>query len=168
MARRRRSAARVFKLHRLPPRHRRRNCPRSMRLLQPAAIGTAETTAPNLSCFANTPRRASRDRTRKTPDHHISRCRRADQMHALQLRLPGNHHRQFTSRWTSDYPGIASSALEQAGIECAVFMQGASEDVRPYDWWEGNTDISHAERTSTDAQALGLLLATQAIRARPA
>ena len=67
--------------------------------------------------------------------------------------------------WTSDYPGVASSALEQAGIECAVFMQGASEDVRPYDWWEGNTDISHPERTFSDAQAFGILLATQAIRA---
>ena len=70
-----------------------------------------------------------------------------------------------SDRWTSDYPGVASSALEQAGIECAVFIQGASEDVRPFDWWDGNPDISHSERTLTDAQAFGILLATQAIRA---
>ena len=135
--------------------------------LQPAAVGTAETSTPNLSCFADTPQEEHLETEREKL--RIAAFHDADEQikcllynFACPATVIGN-----SDRWTSDYPGIASSALEQAGIECAVFMQSASQDVRPYDWWNGNTDISHAERTSTDAQALGLLLATQAIRAAP-
>ncbi|MYA60382.1 MAG: hypothetical protein F4X40_07485 [Chloroflexi bacterium] len=135
--------------------------------VQPAAIGTAETSAPNLSCFADTPQEEQLETEREKL--RIAAFHDADGQiicllynFACPATVIGN-----PDRWTSDYPGIASAALEQAGIECAAFVQGASEDVRPYDWWDGNTDISHAERTSTDAQALGLLLATQAIRAAP-
>ncbi len=135
--------------------------------LQPAAIGTAETTAPNLSCFANSPQQENleteREKLRIAAFHDADgqiKCLLYN--FACPATVIGN-----SDRWTSDYPGIASSALEQAGVECAVFMQSASKDIRPYDWWEGNTDISHAERTSTDAQALGLLIATQAIRTAP-
>ena len=133
--------------------------------LQPAAIGTAEATAPNLSCFSPTPQQEhleiEREKLMITTFHDADeqiRCMLYN--FACPATVIGN-----SDRWTSDYPGVASSALEQAGIECAVFLQGASEDVRPFDWWDGNTDISHSERTLTDAQAFGILLATQAIRA---
>ncbi len=135
--------------------------------LQPVAIGTAETTAPNLSCFANSNQEehleTEREKLRITTFHDAdgqTKCMLYN--FACPATVIGD-----SDRWTSDYPGIASSALEQAGIECAIFLQGASEDVRPFDWWEGNTDLSHAERTPSDAQALGILLATQAIRAAP-
>ncbi|MYA60544.1 MAG: hypothetical protein F4X40_08355, partial [Chloroflexi bacterium] len=110
--------------------------------LQPAAIGTAETTAPNLSCFADTPREehleAEREKLRIAAFHDADgqiKCMLYN--FACPATVIGN-----SDGWTSDYPGVASSALEQAGIDCAIFMQGASEDVRPYDWWDGNTDIS--------------------------
>ena len=135
--------------------------------LQPAAIGTAETTAPNLSCFAHTPQEEHLETERETL--RISAFHDADgQIKCLLYNFAcpptviGN-----TSKWTSDYPGVASSALEQAGIECAIFMLGASVDVRPFDWWDGNDDVSHPERTFYDAQALGILLATQAISITP-
>lgn len=135
--------------------------------IEPSAIGTAETTAPNLSCFANTPQEEHLETEREKL--LITTFQDADGQikcvlynFACPATIIAN-----SDRWTSDYPGIASSALEQAGIECAIFLQGASEDVRPYDWWDGNADISHAERTPSDAQALGILLATQAIRAAP-
>ncbi len=135
--------------------------------LQPAAIGTVETTAPNLSCFAHTPQEehleTERETLRSTAFHDADgqiKCLLYN--FACPATITGD-----TGKWTPDYPGIASSALEQAGIECAIFMQSASADVRPFDWSEGNTNISHAERTFSDAQAFGILLATQAIRATP-
>ena len=133
--------------------------------IQPAAIGTAETTAPNLSCFAYTPQEehleSELEKLRIAAFHDADgQIKFMIYNFACPATIIGN-----SDRWTSDYPGIASSALEQAGIECAVFMQSASKDVRPFDWWEGNTDISHPERTFSDAQAFGILLATQAIRA---
>lgn len=134
---------------------------------EPAAVGNASTIAPNLSCFAQTPQ-----------DEHLETERETLQLTAFQTEdgqtkcILYNFACPATiigdaRKWTPDYPGIASSALEQAGIECAIFIQGASADVRPFDWWDGNTDISHSERTFSDAQALGILLATQAIRATP-
>ena len=132
---------------------------------EPAAIGTVETTAPNLSCFASGPQEehleTEREKLQITTFHDADgqiKCILYN--FACPPTIIGN-----TRKWTSDYPGVASSALEQAGIECAVFMQGASEDIRPYDWSEGNTNISHPKRTFSDAQAFGILLATQTIRA---
>ena len=46
-----------------------------------------------------------------------------------------------------------------------MFIQGASADIRPFDWYDGNTNVSHSERTWSDAQAFAILLATQTIRA---
>lgn len=65
-------------------------------------------------------------------------------------------------RWTGDFPAYASWALEQAGGGIAAFARGSDADVRPYNWYRGNQDRSHANRTAQDVQALGLLLATQA------
>jgi hypothetical protein len=64
--------------------------------------------------------------------------------------------------WTSDFPGYAMWAVEQAGGGLSLFAQGASADVRPFDWYEGNASPSHAQRSEADVQAFGLLLATQA------
>ena len=64
-------------------------------------------------------------------------------------------------RWTSDFPGYASWALERAGSGLVMFARGSDADVMPYDWYDGNDSPSHREREAVDVQALGLLLATQ-------
>lgn len=64
-------------------------------------------------------------------------------------------------RWTADFPGYASWALEQAGGGAVLFARGADSDVRPYDWYAGNTMPTHMQRNASDVQALGLLLASQ-------
>lgn len=135
--------------------------------LEPAAVGTAKTIAPNLSCFAETPQderlETERESLTLTAFHTADgRVKCILYNFACPATIIGD-----TRKWTSDYPGVASAALEQAGVECAIFLQGASADVRPFDWWEGNNDISHADRTLNDAQAFGILLATQAIRTAP-
>lgn len=66
------------------------------------------------------------------------------------------------SRWTGDFPAYASWALEQAGGGVVGFARGSDADVRPYNWYRGNKNRTHAERGPQDVQALGLLLATQA------
>lgn len=66
--------------------------------------------------------------------------------------------------WTADYPGYSMWALEQGG-GLALFAQGASADIRPFDWYKGNTAPSHSARGASDVHALGLLLATQVAQA---
>jgi hypothetical protein len=65
-------------------------------------------------------------------------------------------------RWTGDFPAYASWALEQAGGGTVAFARGSDADVRPYNWYPGNKSRTHLERSATDVQAIGLLLATQA------
>lgn len=135
--------------------------------MEPAAVGTTDTTAPNLSCFAQAPQKEhlefEREKLLITAFHtQEGQIRCLIYNFACPPTIIGNTH-----KWTSDYPGVASAALEQAGIDCAIFLKGASADVRPFDWWHGNPEISHSERASSDAQAFGILLATQAIRAAP-
>ncbi len=135
--------------------------------LEPAAVDTVSAILPNLSCFANpnqpeqleTERETLQLSVVQTSDDHI-KCLIYN--FACPATIVGN-----TQKWTADFPGVASAALEQAGVDSAIFLQGASADIRPFDWWDGNTDVSHAERTCSDAQAFGILLATQAIRAAP-
>ena len=133
--------------------------------LQPAAIGTVTTNLPNLSCFADGTQEEHLESERETLT--LAAAFTADgQINCLLYNLAcpttvvGN-----TLEWTADFPGVASGSLEQAGVDTAIFIQGASAGVRPFDWWDGNINISHAERTWQDAQAFGILLATQAIRA---
>ena len=64
--------------------------------------------------------------------------------------------------WTADYPGYASWAIEQNGGGLSLFSQAPSHDIRPFDWWDGNEQPSHADRAPSDVHAMGLLLATQA------
>ena len=63
--------------------------------------------------------------------------------------------------WTGDFPAYASWALEQAGGGSVAFARGSDADVRPYNWFRGNSSRSHTERGPADVQAIGLLLATQ-------
>ena len=133
--------------------------------LEPAAVGTVTASLPNLSCFAITSDDEALEAERETLQ--LTVIQTADDRTACILynfacpaTVVGN-----TSAWTADFPGIASTALEQAGAEAAIFIQGASADTRPFDWFDGNTDISHAERQWSDAQAFAILLATQTIRA---
>ena len=135
--------------------------------LQPAAIGTVTASLPNLSCFAkpNQPEHLETERELlqltviQSSDDRIA-CLLYN--FACPATIVGN-----TEAWTADYPGVASSALENTGIDCAIFIPGASADIRPFDWRDGNPKISHADRTPSDAQAFGILLATQAIRSAP-
>lgn len=133
--------------------------------LEPAAVGTVTASLPNLSCFS----KPTDDETLETEREslHLTAIRTADDQTACILynfactaTIIGN-----TTAWTADFPGIASTALEQAGADVAIFIQGASADIRPFDWYDDNTDISHAERQWSDAQAFAILLATQTIRA---
>ena len=133
--------------------------------LEPVAVGTVAASLPNLSCFANPAAEEDLEAERETL--MLTAVQDADgdivcilYSFACPATIMGD-----TDAWTADYPGIASSALEQSGIGAAIFIQGASADVRPFDWWDGNKDITHADRTWEDAQALGILLATQTIRA---
>ncbi len=64
--------------------------------------------------------------------------------------------------WTADYPGYASWAIEQNGGGLTLFSQAPSYDIRPYDWWDDNSEPTHADRAAQDVHAMGLLLATQA------
>ncbi len=135
--------------------------------LQPAAIGTISTTFPNLSCFTKPNQPENLETERETLQ--LTVIQSSDDSIACLLynlacpaTIVGN-----TQSWTADFPGVASSALENAGIDNAIFIQGASADVKPFDWWDGNPSISHAERSPADAQAFGILIATQAIRSAP-
>ena len=135
--------------------------------LEPAAVGTVSAILPNLSCFANPNRSEQLETERETLQLTVvqtsdDRIRCLLYNFACPATVVGN-----TQEWTADFPGVASSALEQAGVDTAIFIQGASADIRPFDWWDGNTNVSHAERTWSDAQAFGILLATQVIRAVP-
>lgn len=133
--------------------------------LEPAAVGTVTAALPNLSCFSVPLVDESLETERESL--HLTAIRTADDRTACLIynfacpaNIIGN-----TTAWTADYPGITSSALEQAGADTAVFVQGASADIRPFDWYDGNTNMSHAEREWSDAQAFAILLATQTIRA---
>ena len=135
--------------------------------MEPAAVGTGSTTVPNLSCFVEGTQierlESEREMLQLTAFHSEDgqiKCMLYN--FACPASIIGE-----TNRWAADYPGVASSALEQAGIGTTIFLQGASADVRPFDWWNDNDEISHAERAFSDAQAFGILLATQAIRAAP-
>ena len=114
--------------------------------LEPAAIGTVSANLPNLSCFATPSDEESLETERETLQ--ITAIQTADGRTVCLLynfaclaTIIGN-----TTAWSSDFPGIASSALEQAGSDVAIFIQGASADIRPFDWSDSNLDISHAER----------------------
>ncbi len=133
--------------------------------LEPAAIGTVTATMPNLTCFANSPQSEELEAARETLV--LTAAYDADDQiicliynFACPATIVGE-----TQRWSADFPGIASGALEQAGVGVAVFLQGASSGIRPFDWYDGNRAISHADRTWQDAQAFGVLLATQALSA---
>ncbi len=133
--------------------------------LEPAAVGTVTASLPNLSCFATPSDDEALEAEREmlqltviqTADDHTA-CLLYN--FACPATIIGS-----TTAWTVDFPGIASTALEQAGAEAAIFIQGASADIRPFDWFDSNADISHAERQWSDAQAFAILLATQTIRA---
>ena len=76
---------------------------------------------------------------------------------------PGSVMGGDSSVWTADYAGYACWALSQAsGAEGCMFIRGPSSDIRPFDWFENNPSPGHKDRASTDVQALGWLLATQA------
>ena len=133
--------------------------------LEPSAIGTVSSNLPNLSCFTTLSDEESLETERETLQ--ITAIQTADGRtvcllynFACPATIIGN-----TTAWSADFPGIASSALEQAGADVAIFIQGASADIRPFDWSDSNLDISHAERNWSDAQAFAILLATQTIRA---
>lgn len=135
--------------------------------LEPAALGTVSASLPNLTCFATTSVDEALEAERETLQ--LTVVQTADGRTACILYnfacpaiIVGN-----TTAWTADFPGIASTALEQSGADVAIFIHGASADIRPFDWHDDNPNISHADRQWSDAQAFAILLATQTIRAIP-
>ena len=135
--------------------------------LEPAAVGTVTAALPNLSCFAASPDDEALETEREMLQ--LTAIQTAEGRTACLLynfacpaTIVGN-----TTAWTADFPGIASSALEEAGADAAIFIQGAAYDIRPFDWSDDNTNITHADRQWSDAQAFAILLATQTIRAAP-
>ncbi len=135
--------------------------------LEAAAVGTVSASLPNLSCFAKPVEDETLEVERErlmltvvqTEDGRF-KCVLCN--FACPATIVGD-----SGFWTADYPGVASAALEDAGVDVAIFVQGACADVQPFDWWDGNDEISHAERIWSDAQAFGILMATQSIRAVP-
>jgi hypothetical protein len=67
--------------------------------------------------------------------------------------------------WTADWPGYAVWALEQSTGGIALFVRGSDAGIRPFDWWDGNPSPTHKDRSPSDVQSLGLLVATQAAQA---
>ena len=109
--------------------------------LEPAAVGTVTAALPNLSCFAASPDDEALETEREMLQ--LTAIQTAEGRTACLLynfacpaTIVGN-----TTAWTADFPGIASSALEEAGADAAIFIQGAAYDIRPFDWSDGNTDI---------------------------
>ena len=134
--------------------------------MRPAAIGTVSAKLPNLNCFAEQGQPEPLEAERETLT--VSAIRDADDATlaiVCSFACPATIIGAGSDGWAADYPGVAMSALEQAGVGAAVFLQGASEDIRPFDWWDGNPNVTHAGRTFGDALALGILLATQTMRA---
>lgn len=133
--------------------------------LEPAAVGSVTASLPNLTCFDNPSDNEDLEAERETLQLTViqnSEGHTACILYnfACPATIIGN-----TTAWTADFPGIASTALEQAGADIAIFIQGASSDIRPFDWYDGKVDVSHANRKWSDAQAFAILLATQTVRA---
>ncbi len=134
--------------------------------LEPTAVGVSSTSVPGLNCFAESSplddnledeREKLRIVTFYNADQEV-RC--VLYTFACPATIVGETH-----IWTADYPGVASAMLEGTAIKVAIFMQGASSDVRPFDWWDGNPRKSHSARQPKDAQAFGILIATQVANA---
>ncbi|MCZ6538551.1 MAG: hypothetical protein O6922_01825 [Chloroflexi bacterium] len=126
--------------------------------LEPASMGSTGTLLPDVSTFIEGPGRPG------NPALFVLAIDRADGSGIARLvnfACPATITGP-TTKWTADYPGYASWALEQNGGGPALFSQAPSHDIRPFDWWDGNDDPTHADRKPEDVQAMGLLLATQA------
>ncbi len=133
--------------------------------LQPAAMDGNTVPLPNLNCFAE-----------GLQEEELESEREAlvvASVHNEDYRLTGLLYNfacpaaviESEPRWSADYPGVTAGELERVNFGPALFVQGASADVRPFDWWDGNPSISHPNKAFQDAQSLGLLSASQTIRA---
>lgn len=129
--------------------------------LEPASMGSKGNLLPDVSTFTEGPGRPG------NPALFVLAVNRADGSgiaRIVNFACPASIVESSMS-WTADYPGYASWALEQNGGGMTLFMQSASHDIRPFDWWDENADRSHPERVARDVHAFGLLLATQASNA---
>ncbi len=130
--------------------------------LQPAAAGSTSASLPNLNCYS-----VGRPSSNVENElHHLPLLAITDAVDNV-LNLTAGFAcpaviRGEAGRWTADYPGFACWAMEQSGVDLALFIQSTSSNVRPFDWYLDNPNPSHTNRDATDVQALGVLLATQA------
>ncbi len=135
--------------------------------MQAAAIGTTSVAVPNLSCF-----------NEETEDPSLHSAREQLTMVSIQsadgntICLVLNYACPasilgISDQWSADFPGETTAALENYGVECAIFLPAPNSDVRPFDWSDDNPTPSHSNRTQTDAGAFAILLATQAMRGLP-
>ncbi len=129
--------------------------------LEPASLGSTGTLLPDVSTFTAGPGRPGNAALFVLA---INRADGSGIARLINFACPASITGAST-QWTADYPGYASWAVEQNGGGLTLFSQAPSHDIRPYDWWDGNPNPSHPERTAQDVHALGLLLATQAANA---
>jgi hypothetical protein len=65
--------------------------------------------------------------------------------------------------WTADFPGYLARTIEEALPGCAcLFLQGASGDIHPWDWYFGNTNPRFDDRYQ-GAERLGRAIAGPAL-----
>ena len=126
--------------------------------LEPASMGSTGTLLPDVSTFDEGPGRPGNQALFVMA---VNRANGSGIARLVNFACPATILGAGTL-WTADYPGYASWAVEQNGGGLTLFSQAPSHDIRPYDWWDGNDDPSHAEREPRDVHAMGLLLATQA------
>jgi hypothetical protein len=126
--------------------------------LEPASMGSTGTLLPDVSTFIAGPGRPGNAALFVLA---IDRADGTGIARLINFACPATILGPSTE-WTADYPGYASWAIEQNGGGLTLFSQAPSHDIRPYDWWDENSEPTHAERSSQDVHAMGLLLATQA------
>ena len=126
--------------------------------LEPASMGSTGTLLPDVSTFIAGPGRPGNAALFVLA---IDRADGSGIARLVNFACPATISGPTTD-WTADYPGYAAWALEQNDGGLTLFSQAPSFDIRPFDWWDGNSEPTHAGRAPEDVQAMGLLLATQA------
>ena len=143
------------------------NAVRAMSKLEPAAIASTTVHIPNVCSFQRLDG-VFNDDDRLATSHLIAIQNGEERIVAVVMSCPCPAVvRAPTDRWTADYPGALCWMLQQSGIETPIFVQGNSEGIVPFDWYDGNPNPSHQDRSADDANALALIIATQVAQAIP-
>ena len=135
--------------------------------LEPTAAGYATVNVPNICCYEN-PKLAYQGSDRLDTTHLLAVQNSEGQILSLVVSSPCPAIvRAPSQHWTADYPGALCWMLEQSNIETPIFVQGDTDGIAPFDWYRGNPEPSHQDRSADDANALALIIATQLAQAIP-